>query len=342
MNKSKYLGFRNNCIIFCSIIISLLFISSATAVPQVNGSITINKVDEINKQNMLFNLYINNIDFDNLNSDETDIKNLYLLSRIIGLEIDMIDESKCNLENVVTISNDLEDFIINENDLIIETKGCIISLLNVINTIKDDKVFNNDEYESLNILNGFVKIINNIFTNKFYNNNDILKDNSLLIENGILQRLISLILTVLQFIVTILKAILQGFFTLFGGLIRTIGSIIGIIVLIFAELQTILLLTGLYMISLGVLSKNVIKTLTGIGAPIFAAISAFMTIAFGNLLGSLSTAIFSIVGVAIILAIPIALIAAFLYFSGYFDNDDGDGLFYIISSCFVYYIKSIN
>jgi len=235
----------------------------------------------------------------------------------------------------------LENDGIDEKDVISDTKDCIISLSNTIDIIQNNKELNNEEYTSLNTLNNYISIINTLFTNKFYNNNDIIKDNTILLENGVLQRLISLILTILQFIVTILKAILQGFYTLFGGLIRTIGAIIGIIVLIFAELQTILLLTGLYIISLGVLSKDIIKTLTGIGAPIFAAISAFLSIAFGNLLGSFSAAIFSIIGVIIILAIPIALVAAFLYFSGYFDNSNGDGLLYILSSCITYYLKTI-
>ena len=171
--------------------------------------------------------------------------------------------------------------------------------------------------------------------------NGIIKENNVLLENGVLQKLLSLILTVLQLIVTILKAILQGFFTLFGGLIRTIGAIIGIIVLILADFQTILVLTGVYMISLGVLSKNIIKTLASVGAPIFAAISAFLSVAIGSLLGSLSAVVFSILGVLIILAIPIALVAAFLYISGYFDNGDGDGLLYIIASCLAYYLKAI-
>ena len=222
-----------------------------------------------------------------------------------------------------------------------ETKNCIFSLSDKIEFVQKNNDFNSEEYNSINLLKGMVLKIGSAFINKFYNNNGIIKDNIVLQENGLLGNIISLILTVLQFIITFLKAILQGFFTLFGGLIRTIGAIVGIIVLILADIQTILLLSGLYLISLGVLSKNIIKTLAGIGAPIFAAISAFLSIAIGSLLGSISVVVFSILGILIILAIPIALVAAYLYFTGYFDSGDGDGLLYIITSCIAYYVKSI-
>jgi len=341
MYKSKYFGFGKKSIIFCSIIISLLFISSATAVPQVNGSVTIDKLDELNQNRILLNLFSTNIDLSDLDSESTKISALYIFSTIIGLEINMIDDSNYNQDKINIISEKVKNDEIDEKDIIEETKNCIVSLSYAINNIQKENDFTNEEYESIEVLNGMVLKIASLYINKFYNNNGIIKENNVLLENGVLQKLLSLILTVLQLIVTILKAILQGFFTLFGGLIRTIGAIIGIIVLILADFQTILVLTGLYMISLGVLSKNIIKTLASVGAPIFAAISAFLSVAIGSLLGSLSAVVFSILGVLIILAIPIALVAAFLYISGYFDNGDGDGLLYIIASCLAYYLKAI-
>jgi len=341
MYKSKYFGFGKKSIIFCSVIISLLFISSATAVPQVNGSLAIDKLDELNQNKILLAHLSKNIYLDNLESEATKMSTLFLFSKIIGLEINMIDDSNYNQDNINSISENFINDAIDEKDIIDETKNCIISLSNTINNIQRENDLTKEEFESIENLNGMVLKISSIFINKFYNNDGIIKDNNVLLENGLLQKIISFILTVLQFIVTIIKGILQGFFALFGGLIRTIGAIIGIILLIIADVQTILLLIGLYMISLGVLSKTIIKTLASIGAPIFAAISAFLSIAIGTLLGSISAVVFSIFGVLIILAIPIALVAAILYFSGYFDSGDGDGLIYIIASCITYYLKTI-
>jgi hypothetical protein len=341
MKKNIYFRFGKKSITLCSIFITLLFVSSATAVPQVNGSLAIEKLDEINHSKIMFDFVLENIDIQDIESEKSKINSLFILSKIIKYEIGMIDDSYININQLDDASNKIKNDEIDEKELIIETKNCITSLSDTINIVQENNDFTLEEYKSIELLKGMILRIGSVFINKFYNNDGIIKDNTALQENGILRNIISLILTVLQFIVTILKAILQGFFTLFGGLIRTIGAIVGIIVLILADIQTILLLSGLYLISLGVLSKNIIKTLASIGAPIFAAITAFLSIAIGSLLGSITAVLFSILGVLIILAIPIALVAAYLYFTGYFDGGDGDGLLYIIASCIAYYMKSI-
>ena len=66
MNKSKYFGFERKSIILFSIMISLLFISSATAVPQVNGSIVIDKIDEFNQNEILIDLISKNFDLNKI------------------------------------------------------------------------------------------------------------------------------------------------------------------------------------------------------------------------------------------------------------------------------------
>ncbi len=339
MFKNKYFRFGKYSLSILSITITLLFISSVTAVPQANGSLMVDKINEINQKNKLFDFLIDNINLHEIDSDDENLKSIFILSRIIDYEIEMIDSSSINI-NFDDFSNILDNTEIDEYDLIDETKNCITALSNNIVNIEGYNDFSDEERNSIELLRIMLSKMNSVFINKFYNNNGIIKENDILLDNGLLRNIISLILTVLQFIVTILQAILQGFFTLFGGLLRTIGAIVGIIILILADIQTILLLTGLYLISLGVLSRNIIKTLASIGAPIFAAISAFLSIAIGSLLGSFSAIAFSILGVVIILAIPIALVAAFLYLSGYFDTNDGDGLLYIIASCFAYYMKT--
>jgi hypothetical protein len=338
MYKSKYLIFGKRSIIIFSIFISLLFISSVTAVPQSNGSLAIDKIDDLNQNQKILELIEN---FNKRNHKSITNKDLYLFTKIIKLEIITIGNEFNNENSINSILVQKENNIIKNEDIIMETKNCITSLSSSIENIKNDYKSNNIEFDSLNILEKYLLKIDNAFTNNFYNNNDIIKDEYLQLNNGVFQNIISLFLTIIQFIITLLKALLQGFFTVFAGLIKTIGALIGIIILIIADIQTILLLTGLYIISIGILSRNIIKTLASIGAPIFAAISAFLSIAIGSLLGSIVTIGFSIIGVAIILAIPIALIAGFLYFSGYFDNGDGDGLLYIITSSFAYYLKSI-
>jgi hypothetical protein len=336
INLYNYI-FGKKGIVLISIIVSLLFINSVTAVPQYNASLSIEKLDKIN-QNVRILEILNNLK--EINNNHNLNNQLHIFMEIIELEIEIIDNTY-NDENSVDKIYDLDNNEIDNENIIKETKNCISSLSNSIDNIKNDQEFNDKYYDSLSILKNYLLKLDNVFTNKFYNDNVINKDNKLFLNNGAFQNIISIFLTIIQFIITLLKALLQGFLTVFGGLIKTIGALIGIVILILADIQTVLLLTGLYIISLGVLSKNIIKTLASIGAPIFAAISAFLSIALGSLIGSIATIGFSIIGVAIILAIPIAAVAAFLYFSDYFEQDDGNGLLYIITSSIAYYIKSI-
>jgi len=281
LKNYKYFKFNKNCVVLISIFLALLFVSSVTAVPQVNGSLTIDKIDQVNRNKLLLDFTIENIDLIDIISEENEINSLYVLSKIIEFEIASFDDSIHESKILEEASLKIDDNKIDQNELIDTTKNNIFKLSDTITNVQVNENLNLNEYNSLEILRVLLLKMGTQYINKFYNNNDIIKDNNLLLNDGLLQNIISLILTVLQFIVTMLKAILQGFFTLFGGLIKTIGAIIGIIILILADIQTMLLLTGLYFISLGILSKNIIKTLAGIGAPIFAAISAFLSIAIG-------------------------------------------------------------
>ena len=54
MSYNGYLGLRKKVVVLCTISIALLFISSATAVPQVNGSIAVEKIDKFAKIETIF------------------------------------------------------------------------------------------------------------------------------------------------------------------------------------------------------------------------------------------------------------------------------------------------
>jgi hypothetical protein len=206
MSNNGYLGLRKKIVVLFAISVALLFVSSATAVPQVNGSIVVEKIDKVTKIETIF--------------------------KTLSEEIKEILDK-----------NDITDA-----DAILET-----------------------------------------------NNNG----------NGILLKVFTKILD-------FLKTFAQGAIGLIEGLFRFIGSLLTIILLIFARLQSTLIIAGFYMIYSGIMSKIGIKILSFLSAPLRAIFSSKLTIAIGELLGYLSVIFHDILAVLIVLAIPLLIVAVVL------------------------------
>jgi len=253
MANNRHLGLRKKVVVLCAISFALLFVSSATAVPQVNGSIAVEKIDKVAKI-------------------ETTFKTLY-----------------------EKINNILENNEISDDDIILKS----------------------------NSNNG----------------------------NGLLSRVFSIILE-------FLRTFTKGAVGLLEGLFRFIGSLITIILLIVARLQSTLTIAGFFMIYSGIMSKIGIKILSILSAPLRALFSSKLTIAIGELLGYISVIIHDILAVLIVLAIPLLLVGAVLLllgqegiFQDLFDTFDmwlqkssgpiknsGDGILYIMASCLACYL----
>jgi len=253
MLNNGYLGLRKKVVVLCAISIALLFVSSATAVPQVNGSIAVEKIDKVAEIETIFKILSEKI------------------NKILG-------------------NND-----ISEDDVILES-----------------------------------------------NNNN---------GNGLLSRVFSIILE-------LLKTFTQGAIGLLEGLLRFIGSLLSIILLIFARLQTTLTIAGFYMIYAGIMSKIGIKILSILSVPLRALLSSKLTIKIGELLGYLSIVFHDLLAVLIVLAIPLLIVAAVLIllgeegvFQDLFDTfntwfqessnpvkNRSNGILYIMASCLACYL----
>jgi hypothetical protein len=124
----------------------------------------------------------------------------------------------------------------------------------------------------------------------------------------------------------LLKGLITGAISLISGLIRTVLAIIKLTILSVAGIQGILTITGLFVIFLGLMTKLGFKIFSLISSPVLSAIVLRIIPALGSLMGGLSLIIHSIVGLAIIGALPVLLIILILNIVKIFQNFIEEGL----------------
>ncbi|MBN2604161.1 MAG: hypothetical protein JXA91_08530, partial [Candidatus Thermoplasmatota archaeon] len=150
---------------------------------------------------------------------------------------------------------------------------------------------------------------NSIFNKKNYVSNNLLFSSDTQITSEIIiQKFIGFINLLITLPIILLKGIITGAISLILGLIRTILAIIKLTILSVAGIQGVLTLTGLFIIFLGLMTKLGFKIFSTIGSPIFSVIVLRIIPALGSLIGGLSLIVHSIIGLAIMSALPVVLI----------------------------------
>lgn len=344
MYNKKYLGLsqglRRKAVILCAISIALLFISSATAVPQVHGSIAIEKIDKAEKLETIYRLLSEEIDLNNLNSDEEKINSVFMLAAIVEQTIYMVKnpDGDFDVKAIQNAAEKISNDEICETDVISKTQTCLNSLYTVIGNMLTNKDLSEEEANTFETLKNYVSKLQTLVNEEAPDDDTALNSDGNG-NDGFLQKLWSILMTILLIPLMILKGVFKGTIGLLGGLLKGIGSIVTIILLMLAGLQTSLILTGFFVIYIGILSKIGIKIFAAIGAPIFAILSASLTLAIGSVLGNISVVIHSILAVLIIFAIPLIIIAAVILLLGESEGGRGvdrDGLLYMMASYIAY------
>jgi hypothetical protein len=134
----------------------------------------------------------------------------------------------------------------------------------------------------------------------------------------------SLLTTLLTIIITIIVIIINAAIGLVIGVASITSSLIRIILQILGIIQTVLTMAAFFFIFLGYICRIGINIFATMAAPIIAYLASQFTIALGKLLGGLSLAIFSILGILLLLALPIAIIAVVYTLISGEENGDGD------------------
>ena len=66
MNNKKHFNLRKKAVILGVLAVVILFVSSATAVPQVHGSITVEKLDEFERVKTISSILSEEVNIENL------------------------------------------------------------------------------------------------------------------------------------------------------------------------------------------------------------------------------------------------------------------------------------
>ena len=151
------------------------------------------------------------------------------------------------------------------------------------------------------------------FNSIFSDENDFIKklftsSDSPITSEVTIQKFIGFLNLLITLPIILLKGIITGGISIISGLIRTVMAIIKLTILSVAGIQGALTFTGFFIIFLGLMTKLGFKIFSIISSPIFSVIVLRIIPALGSLFGGLSLIIHSIIGLAIMSALPLLII----------------------------------
>ena len=305
MHNKKNFKLGKKAIIIGAIVLVLLFVSSATAVPQTHGSIVVEKLDKIEKANTISSILSETIDIENLDSDEVMIDSVFMLAVVTEQIIFIARNPDCDLDisAIQSAAEKIDREKIDEKDVILKTQDCLDLLATTIDEMLTEKELSNEELILFKTLKTYVLKMRPLIDEEVLNS-DISTEQE---KEELIQKLLSIILILLLIPFMILSGVINGVTGIIRGVLRCISALIRLVILFFAGAQSILTLTAFFVIFMGIMSKIGLKLFAKIVAPIFALITARLIPAIGKLFGGLSLAVHSLVALLIIFAIPIAI-----------------------------------
>ena len=305
MHNRKNFKLGKKTIIIGVIAVALLFVSSATAVPQIHGSIVVEKLDKIEKVKTISSILSETIDIENLDSDEVMIDSVFMLAVVTEQIISMArnPDDDLDISAIQSAAEKIEREEIDEKDVILKTQDCLDLLSTTIDEMLTEKELSNEELILFKTLKTYVLKMQSLIDDEVLNS-DISTEQE---KGGLIQKLLSIILILLLIPFMILKGVINGVIGIIMGVLRCISALIRLVILFFAGAQGMLTLTAFFVIFMGIMSRIGLKLFANIAAPIFALITARLIPAIGALFGGLSLAVHSLVALLIVFAIPIAI-----------------------------------
>jgi len=305
MRNGKRIKLGKKAIILGAIVVALLFVSSATAVPQTHGSVVVEKLDEIETAKTISSILSEMIDIENLDSDEVMIDSVFMLAVVTEQIIAMArnPDSDLDISAIQSAAEKIEREEIDEKDVILKTQDCLDLLSTTIDEMLTEKELSNEELILFKTLKTYVLKMQSLIDDKVLNS-DISTGQE---KEGLIQKLLSIILILLLIPFMILNGVINGVIGIIMGVLRCISALVRLVVLFFAGAQSMLTLTAFLVIFMGIMSRIGLKLFANIAAPILALITARLIPAIVALFGGLSLAVHSLVALLIIFTIPIAI-----------------------------------
>lgn len=318
---ARYL-IKGKTTIFLTFIITLLLISTTTAVPQAQGQILNDQIDRYDTVRD-FNTLLETV-----STEQTDAEESNTYSMLITLSNKLI-ELLSNSENIAMtdiLSDDSFQPLLTDN-------------LDELNDPKSQKL---DFQFWQTLITWLINLLKNRITGD--------GDGGIPIGDGLnfLEILKSIFASLSGILGILFKILAKGITGLITGIIKIIVSIISIFLLFLAGIQTVLTLGAFFFLFLGIMAKIGIQAVSIIGAPLFAILSALISVSLGTLIGNLSMILFSLIALVVLFALPIGIAALIFYFinDGSFELPDFNfdpelnrtGLLYMILSVIANYL----
>lgn len=328
--------------LFISIIIAALLISTTTAVPQAQGQILNDHIDQYETIRD-FNDLLETVSTEQTEAEESNTYTMLLTLSNKLIEL-LSNSEKLAMTDIFT--EDSTQGLRSEEKSTLETENTILSLQNVLTDTIDN--FNDPESQKLDFQfwQTLITWLINLLKNK------IIGDGDGGIPGGdglnFLEILRSILASFSGIFGILFKILAKGITGLITGIIKIIGSIVAVFLLFLAGIQTVLSLGAFFFLFLGIMAKIGVQAVSIIGAPIFAILSALISISAGSIIGNFSMMLFSILAVVVLFALPIGIAALIFYFinDGSFEIPDFSfdpelnrtGLLYMILSVIANYL----
>jgi hypothetical protein len=315
MKLYKQLKWRNGAVVLGVIALACICVSSVTAVPQMQGSVVTERLDETNTAEALYQLLQDPSKLEVFNSRENQVQIMFIIATLIeGLILSAEDTSQGfdMTELQILVDSGLEETI-SEEMLMEKTQGCLYRISQHLEENIKSQHFSETEKSQYRLIQQSVASVASSL------------DESISPHKAeIVQQILTLLLTLLLLPLLVLQGAIKATLRIIGGLLRGVLLLVRIIVLIAIGAQSVLALSALSVIFMGVMSKLALKLFTLFASPLAAIIASRITSLIGNLLGSISLALHSVVALALIFAIPLSIVVLVLVISQLV-NPDGDG-----------------
>ena len=321
MAMSPLTNIKKKSMIFSTFFITLLIISATTAVPQAQGKVVTDQLDEYETYRTL----VSTIESLTTIDEETASSTLCLL--LLSINEQLIDAltdpdslQDFDLSTIVEIVQNNE--AVSQDILLERTEASLKDLDQTLEQLQLSETLPSEQKLSIPFLQTLISWLLQLLKNKLTGDNGGgLPDGG---NGGFFEILMSILSAAMVIPIMILKALANGLVGLINGILKILGSIIVIFLLMLAGMQTTLTLGAFFFIFLGLMSKVGIKAFSIIGAPIFALIAAQFSVSLGSMIGGIAMALFSVLGIIILLALPLSIIGL-LFFAGGSNDDDDDG-----------------
>jgi len=218
MHNRKNFKLGKKTIIIGVMAVALLFVSSATAVPQIHGSIVVEKLDKIEAVKTISSILSETIDIENLDSDEVMIDSVFMLAIVTEQIISMTRNSDGDLDisAIQSAAEKIEREEIGEKDVVLKTQDCLDLLSIIIDGMLTEKELSNEELILFKTLKTYVLKMQSLIDDEVLNSAISTEQET----GGLIQKLLSIILILLLIPFMILNGVINGVIGIIMGVLR--------------------------------------------------------------------------------------------------------------------------